>query len=42
MNKTELLKNLREFPYAREDYWLITGGAMVLYGVKEQTSEILF
>ncbi len=40
MNKTELLKNLREFPYAREDYWLITGGAMVLYGVKEQTSDI--
>ena len=40
MNKTEIMKVLNEFPYSKDDYWLITGGAMVLYGIKEQTSDI--
>ena len=40
MDKTEIIKVLNGFPYAREDYWVITGGAMVLYGIKEQTSDI--
>ena len=40
MNKTEIMKVLNEFPYSKDDYWLITGGAMVLYGIKEQTTDI--
>ena len=40
MNKTEIMKILNEFPYSKDDYWLITGGAMVLYGIKEQTTDI--
>ncbi len=40
MNKAEIIKILNKFPYPREDYWVITGGAMVLYGTKEQTSDI--
>ena len=40
MNKTEIIHILNEFPFAREDYWIITGGAMVLYGFREQTSDI--
>ena len=40
MNKTEIVKELDKFPYSKEDYWVLTGGAMVLYGIKEQTSDI--
>lgn len=40
MNKNEILELLFQFPYSRDDYWLITGSAMVLYGIKEQTSDI--
>ena len=40
MNKQEILNCLIEFPYKRNEYWLITGGAMVLYGIREQTTDI--
>ena len=40
MNKAEIKKELEVFPYSKEDYWLLTGGAMVLYGIKEETSDI--
>ncbi len=40
MNKAEIIEKLNAFPYAREDYWIITGGAMVLYGIREQTNDI--
>ncbi|MBR0462518.1 MAG: hypothetical protein IJJ00_07395 [Erysipelotrichaceae bacterium] len=40
MKKEEILKRLDEFPYDREGYWLITGAAMVLYGMKEETHDI--
>ncbi len=40
MDRTEILARLRAFPYDREDYWVITGGAMVLYGIREQTHDI--
>ena len=40
MKKTEIIKELDRFPYSKEDYWVLTGGAMVLYGIKEQTSDI--
>ena len=40
MDKTEIIEILNKFPFDREDYWIITGGAMVLYGFREQTSDI--
>ena len=40
MDRQELLKHLSQFPYDRKEYWIITGGAMVLYGIKEQTADI--
>ncbi len=40
MDKAEIIKELEAFPYSREDYWVLTGSAMALYGIKEQTSDI--
>ena len=40
MNKQEILSCLSSFPYDNKEYWLITGSAMVLYGIKAQTSDI--
>ena len=40
MNKAEIIELLNAFPYDREDYWVVGGGAMVLYGIREQTHDI--
>ena len=40
MNRDELLRRLNELPFSKEDYWLITGGAMVLYGIRAETGDI--
>ncbi|MBR4080873.1 MAG: hypothetical protein IKK21_03700 [Clostridia bacterium] len=40
MNRTELMERVKALPFPREDYWVITGGAMVLYGLREQTHDI--
>ena len=40
MDKQEILKLLSEYPYDRNEYWVITGGAMVLYDIREQTTDI--
>ena len=40
MNKQDILQALNEFPYNRKEYWVVTGGAMVLYGIREQTGDI--
>ena len=40
MKKEDILAKLEEFPYPRTDYWVITGGAMVLYGIREETHDI--
>lgn len=40
MDRREILEKLREFPYGRGEYWVITGGAMVLYGIREQTHDV--
>jgi hypothetical protein len=40
MNKQEIISILNEFPYSRDEYWIITGSAMVLYGIREQTHDI--
>ena len=40
MNRHEILDQLKAFPYDRTEYWVVTGGAMVMYGIKEQTGDI--
>ena len=40
MKKADILAKLKEFPYPRADYWVITGGAMVLYGIREETHDV--
>ena len=40
MNKQEILNSLSAFPYDRNDFWVITGAAMVLYAIREQTADI--
>lgn len=40
MNKQEIISILNNFPYSHDEYWIITGSAMVLYGIREQTHDI--
>ena len=40
MNKTDIISELERFPFDRNEYWLITGSAMVLYGIRELTHDI--
>ena len=40
MKKADIAKTLKAFPYDASEYWLITGGAMVLYGIREETNDI--
>jgi len=40
MEKREMLSRLREFPYDAGEYWLVAGGAMVLYGLRSETADI--
>ena len=40
MKKADILAALKNFPYDRGDYRVVTGGAMVLYGLREDTHDI--
>ena len=40
MERQELIERVKALGFPKEDYWLITGGAMVLYGLREQTHDI--
>ncbi|MCR4805968.1 MAG: hypothetical protein K5981_10040 [Clostridia bacterium] len=40
MDRNGLLAALAAFPYDKEEYWLITGAAMVFYGMKEETADV--
>ena len=40
MKKEDIIKRLNALPYDTGDYWVITGGAMVLYGFREETHDI--
>ena len=40
MGRDELLRRLRGLPYDPAEYWLLAGGAMVLYGFREETGDI--
>lgn len=40
MNKEDIINRLNSFPYSKDEYWVITGSAMVLYGIREKTHDI--
>ena len=40
MNKQDIINRLNKFPYNKDEYWVITGSAMVLYGIREKTHDI--
>lgn len=40
MNKQNIIEQLKEFPFDKNDYWIIAGTAMVLYGIKEEIKDI--
>ena len=40
MNRSEILSALAQLDFDKREYWVITGGAMVLYGLREQTHDI--
>ena len=40
MNRQEILDALSAFPYDRSEYWAVTGGAMVLHGVRAGTTDV--
>ena len=40
MDRQEILNRLMAFPYDRDEYWVITGSAMVMYGIKEPFNEV--
>ena len=40
MKKSDVLVKLEEFPYDPHEYWIVAGAAMVLYGIREECSDI--
>ena len=40
MKREEILNRLDSFPYDRKEYWIVAGAAMVLHGLREETSDI--
>lgn len=40
MNKQKIIEILKQLPFSKEDYWLVTGAALVLYNIREETSDI--
>ena len=40
MKKTDVLAKLKEFPYDPHEYWVVAGAAMVVYGIREECSDI--
>lgn len=40
MKRAELIRRVKALNFPHEDYWVITGGAMVLYDLREDTHDI--
>ena len=40
MKKDDILAKLKALPFPPGEYWLVSGAAMVLYGIKEETPDI--
>ncbi len=39
-DKAALLQKLQQLPFRKTQYWLVAGGAMVLYGIRPQTADL--
>lgn len=40
LDKYSLLQQLQKLPFSEKEYWVVAGGAMVLYGFRPQTHDI--
>ena len=40
MNKADILQKLRDLSWPAEDYWVVAGAAMVLYGLRPETRDL--
>lgn len=40
MDKSQLINKLKTLPFDKNEYWLAAGGAMVLYGFRDQTGDV--
>ena len=40
MKKDDINRRMNELAFPAEDYWVITGGAMVLHGFRDETHDI--
>ena len=40
MDKNQLIDRLRNLPFDKAHYWLAAGGAMVIYGFRDETRDI--
>ena len=40
MTRADILERLRALDWPVEDYWLVAGGAMVLYGLRPETHDL--
>ena len=40
MTKGEILQKLRDLSWPIRDYWVVAGGAMVLYGLRDETRDL--
>ena len=40
MNKQEIIKIIKELYFSKTQYWLVTGSALVLHNIKEETKDI--
>lgn len=40
MNKENLLKLINELNLPRDEYYILGGGSLVMYGLREKTSDI--
>lgn len=40
MNKQEIIKIIKELNFSKTQYWLVTGSALVLHNIKEETKDI--
>lgn len=40
MDKAELIRRVNELDFDKNEYWLVTGSAMVLYGLRAETGDI--
>ena len=40
MDKFSLINRLNKLPFPKNEYWVVGGGAMVLYGFRNQTLDI--